>query len=93
MVPLDALDGRPPPLVVEAAQSAAAALAAAAQQAGEGAAELLAGAGVDHGVDAAVEVAQPEHHLEQRVGGLQRREQGAWWGREEEEQGENTEPR
>ena len=40
-----------------------------AQDANEGQFELAAVAGVDDGVQAAVEVAQPEDHLEQ----------GLWW--------------
>lgn len=43
----------------------------------EGPVELLAEAGVDDGVDAAVEVAQPKDHLEDGFRGLQRRKEGA----------------
>lgn len=76
-VPSRGLDRRAPALVVEAAQDTPAALALAAEQAGEGALELLAGAGVDDGVDAAVEVAQPEDDFEHDLRGLQLGEQGA----------------
>lgn len=69
-----ALDRSPPPLVVEAAQSPPPALALALKESGEGPLELLAGAGVDDGVDAAVEVAQPEDHFEHHPSGLQGRE-------------------
>lgn len=46
------------------------------QEPGEGTLELFAGARVDHGVDAAVEVSQPEDDLEHRLRGLQRRKEG-----------------
>lgn len=62
--PARALDRRPPPLVVETAQGPPPALALALEQPSEGPLELLAGARVDDGVDAAVEVAQPEDHFE-----------------------------
>lgn len=77
---------RPRPVGVGAAAQATATAAAAAtaalapEDAHEGALELLAGARVDDGVEAAVEVAQPEHHFEHGVGGLQGGEQGACSG-------------
>lgn len=67
---------RPRPIGVSAAAQTATAAAAATTAAlapkdtHEGALELLAGARVDDGVEAAVEVAQPEHHLEHGVRGL-----------------------
>lgn len=83
---------RPRPVGVGAVAQAttpaatAAGAALAPEDAQEGALELLAGARVDDGVEAAVEVAQPEHHLEHGVRGLQGGEEGAcrrrgWGGR------------
>lgn len=77
---------RPRPIGVSAAAQTAAAATPAATAAlapkdtHEGALELLAGARVDDGVEAAVEVAQPEHHLEHGVRGLQGGEQGTCRG-------------
>lgn len=53
------------------------------QEPREGTLELFAGARVDHGVDAAVEVSQPEDDLEHCLRGLQRREEGTWREAEE----------
>lgn len=66
-------------MAVDAPEGAAApaTMALAAQEAEEGALELAAGAGVDERVHAAVEVAEPEDNLEDALGGLQVREQGA----------------
>lgn len=50
--------------------------AARSQHAQEGFLKLLTGAGVDDGVDAAVEVAQPKRYLEDCVRGSVRREDG-----------------
>lgn len=52
--------------------------ALASENAGEGLLELAAEAGVDDGVDAAVEVAQPEGDLKNGVGRLTGREDRAW---------------
>lgn len=46
-------------------------MAAALEDADEGLFELSAVAGVDDGIQAAVEVAQPEDHLEERLRGTQ----------------------
>lgn len=62
--------GCSPALVVEPAQGAAAPLALAADQTGEGTMELLARAGVNYGVNATVEVAQPEYYFEHCLRGL-----------------------
>lgn len=78
LIPCHSPNGCPPPLVVEAAQEPLPLSALTSQEPREGALELLAGTRVDHGVDAAVEVTQPEDDLEHRLRGLQRREEGAW---------------
>lgn len=52
--------------------------ALAAENAGESFLELAAEARVDDGVDAAVEVAQPEGYLKNSVRRLIGREDGAW---------------
>lgn len=59
MVVVDPPDGPWPPVAL------------ALEQPDEGALELLAGAGVDDGVHAAVEVSQPEDDLEDDFRGLQ----------------------
>lgn len=46
-------------------------VALASQDLDESPLELLAGAGVDDGIQAAVEVAKPKNHLEDRFRGLQ----------------------
>lgn len=46
-------------------------VALAPQDLDKGSLELLAGAGVDDGIQAAVEVAKPKNHLEDRFRGLQ----------------------
>jgi hypothetical protein len=46
-------------------------MAAALEDADEGLFELSAVAGVDDGIQAAVEVAQPEDHLKERLRGTQ----------------------
>lgn len=76
-------DSCPPPLVVEAAQEPLPVATLTPQEPREGALELFAGARVDHGVDAAVEVSQPEDDLEHRLRGLQGREEGTWREAEE----------
>lgn len=74
------LDSCPPPLVIKATQDSLSFVTLALEEPGESALELFAGAGVDHGVDAAVEVAQPEDHLEDRFGWFQCWEEGTWRG-------------
>lgn len=71
LIPCHSLDSCPPPLVIKAAQDPLSLVTLAPEEPSEGALELFAGAGVDHGVDAAVEVAQPEDHLEDSFGWLQ----------------------
>lgn len=76
LVPRHAFDGRPPPLAVEAPQNPPPLVALAPEQASESPLELLAGTGVNHGVDAAVEVAQPKYHLKYGVGRFQGGKEG-----------------
>lgn len=76
---LGAVDGGlPVPLAVQAPGRMPPPAALALQQPGEGSLKLLAGARVDDGVYAAVEVTQPEDHLENHVRRLDRREESAW---------------
>lgn len=70
------LDGCPPPLVVEATQDPSSLVTLALEEPSESPLELFTGAGVDHWVDAAVEVAQPKDHLEHCFRWLQCREEG-----------------
>lgn len=76
LIPRHSLDGSPPPLVVKAAKHPTLLVTLAPEEPGESPLELFAGAGVDHGVDAAVEVSQPKDHLEHSFRGLQRWEEG-----------------
>lgn len=76
LIPCHSLDSCPPPLVVEATQDPLSLVTLALEEPGERPLELFTGAGVDHGVDAAVEVAQPKDHLEHSFGWLQCREEG-----------------
>lgn len=74
--PCHSLDSWPPPLVIEAAQDPPSLVAVAPEESGECTLELLAGTGVDHRVDAAVEVAQPKDHLEYTFGWFKCWEEG-----------------
>lgn len=76
LIPCHSLDSRPPSLVIEATQDPLSLVTLAPEEPSESPLELLAGAGVDHGVDAAVEVAQPKDHLEYSFGWLQCRKEG-----------------
>lgn len=76
-VPPGSPHGRSPALIVEPAQDAASPLTLAAQQTGEGALEFLARAGVNYGVNATVEVAQPKDYFEHRLRRLQSWEERA----------------
>lgn len=75
---LGSLDSCPPPLVVEATQDPPSLATLAPEEPSESPLELFAGAGVDHGVDAAVEVAQPKDHLEHGFRWFQCWEEGTW---------------
>lgn len=67
-----AVHGGPSPVVVvDAPDGTSSPVALALEQPDEGSLELLAGAGVDDGVHAAVEVSQPEDDLEDHFRGLQ----------------------
>lgn len=66
----------PPPLVVEAAQEPLSMMTLTPEEPSECSLELFAGAGVNHGVDAAVEVTQPKDYLEHSFRWFQRREEG-----------------
>lgn len=68
VVVVDPPNGPPPPPAL------------ALEEAGESPLELFARARVDDGVDAAVEVAQPEDNFEEHPRGLQGREEGTWAG-------------
>lgn len=70
-VPPGSPHGRSPTLIVEPAQDAAPPLALATQKTGECALEFLARAGVNYGVNATVEVAQPEDYFEHHLRRLQ----------------------
>lgn len=70
------LDGRAPPLVIEAVQEPLSLMTLAPEKLDECSLELFAGARVDHGVDAAVKVAQPKDHLKYCFRRLQCREEG-----------------
>lgn len=63
-IPCPSLDGHTPPLVIEAVQVPLFLMTLAPEDPNERSLELFAGAGVDHGVDAAVKVAQPKDYLE-----------------------------
>lgn len=76
LIPCHSFDSCPPPLVIEAAQDPLSLVTLTPEEASESSLELFAGAGVDHGVDAAVEVAQPKDHLEHSIRWLQCREEG-----------------
>lgn len=64
LIPCHSLDSSPPPLVIEAAKDPTFLVTLALEEPSESPLELFTGAGVDNGVDAAVEVSQPKDHLE-----------------------------
>lgn len=80
LVPCFSPDSRPPPLVVEATQDPLSLVTLAPEEPGESPLELLAGARVDHGVNAAVKVSQPKDHFEHSLRWLQCWEEGTWRG-------------
>lgn len=75
-IPCPSLYSRAPPLVIETVQEPLSLMTLAPEEPNERSLELFAGAGVDHGVDAAVKVAQPKDHLEYSFRWLQCREEG-----------------
>lgn len=77
---LHPLDSCPPPLVIEAAQDPPSLVALALEEPSKSSLELFAGAGVDHWVDAAVEVAEPKDDLKHCFRRFQRWEEGTWKG-------------
>lgn len=62
-------------VVIDAPYGSSSAVALALEQPDESSLELFAGARVDDGVHAAIEVSQPEDDLEDNFGGLQRWEE------------------
>lgn len=76
LISCHSLDSCSPPLVIEAAQDPSFVVTLAPEEASESPLELFAGAGVDHGVDAAVEVSQPKDDLKYRFRWFQCREEG-----------------
>lgn len=76
-IPRHSLDSCPPSLVIEAVQEPLSVMTLTPEELDEGSLELSAGAGVDHWVDAAVEVAQPKDHLEYSFRWLQCWEEGS----------------
>ena len=76
LIPCPSPDSCPPPLVIEATQDPPSLVTLAPEEPSKSPLELFAGAGVDHWVDATVEVAQPKDHLEQSIRWLQCWEEG-----------------
>lgn len=70
------LDGRAPPLVIEAVKEPLSLMTLAPEEPNKCSLELFAGAGVDHRVDATVKVAQPKDHLKYSFRWLQCRKEG-----------------